>query len=52
MQLNQKRALGWLLAVMAVVALIAGGCAWDQESDWRWKQMNPEWKPLPGEPTY
>ena len=53
MKPNQKRAMGLMLAVLAVVAGILAGCAmYPQDSDWRWKQMNPDWKPLPGDPTY
>jgi len=43
----------WLLAAMLLTALMSSGCApFQQESDWRWKQMNPEWKPLPGDQRY
>jgi hypothetical protein len=53
MRSNQKRAAGWLLAIVFAASLVAAGCAsWNQESDWRWKQFNSEWKPLPGDPAY
>ena len=41
----------WLTVVMAILAmLVLTSCAEPGvESEWRWRQTNREWRPLPGD---
>ena len=46
-----------LFLLLVMVALMAGGCitplTWEQQSDWRWKQYNPEYRaPYPTDPGW
>jgi hypothetical protein len=43
----------WALAVVVLTAMAFGlsGCVYPQGySDWQWKQYNPNYQPLPGDP--
>jgi len=42
-----------LLAMGALVLMsLLTGCVGSKEySDWQWKQYNPNYRPLPGDPT-
>ena len=43
---SRPRAFASLLLLLALAALLAGCLSPQQESDWRWKQYNPEYQPL------
>lgn len=40
-----------LIFVLAVTGALLAGCApWPQESDWQWRQWNPDYRlPYPGD---
>lgn len=43
----------WLGVLLAALAMGLSGCVEPQGySDWRWKQLNPAARPLPGDPDY
>ena len=42
--MKRYRRIVWSVLFVAAALVVFGGCAWQEEGDWRWKQWNPEWR--------
>lgn len=47
---SKLRLLLLAIHVLALAGILAGCVASDQYSEWQWRQYNPEWRSLPGQP--
>ena len=49
----REKSLKWTCLLLALAGLLfaAAGCVYPQGyQDWEWKQYNPTYQPLPGDP--
>jgi len=46
-----RRSISIILALVGLTALLAGCVYPEHYSDWQWRQYNPNYQPLPGDPS-
>ncbi|HEY5911643.1 MAG TPA: hypothetical protein VJA21_13670 [Verrucomicrobiae bacterium] len=51
--MRRARAPGVVLAICLGLASILPGCVYPEHyQEWKWKQWNPEYRPLPGDANW
>ena len=43
-RMKLSRRIVWDFLAICLAACVVAGCAFNQESDWRWKQWNPNYR--------